>query len=69
MIKEFFEKKIVKIIEGVVIAAASAGLITGGVEVETLAKIPTLIMGIITAIEAIVTLIQGFTTKKESNEE
>ena len=63
-IKEFFEKKSVKIVEGVVIAIASAGLIYGGVEVTAIAKIPTLMIGVFTAIEAVVTLIQGFTSKK-----
>ena len=62
-IKEFFEKKSVKIVEGVV-AIASAGLIYGGVEATAIAKIPTLMIGVFTAIEAVVTLIQGFTSKK-----
>lgn len=62
-IKEFFEKKSVKIVEGAVIAVASAGLIYGGVEASSIAKIPTLAVGVFTAIEAIITLIQGFTSK------
>ena len=49
-IKEFFEKKSVKIVEGVVIAIASAGLIYGGVEATAIAKIPTLMIGVFTAI-------------------
>lgn len=64
-IKEFFQNKIVKIVEGVVIALASAGLILGGVSVDTIAKTPVLVLGVLTAIEAVITLIQGFTTKKE----
>ena len=62
--KEFFEKKPVKIVEGAVIAVASAGLIYGGVEASSIAKIPTLAVGIFTAVEAIITLIQGFTAKE-----
>lgn len=61
--KEFFEKKLVKIIEGVVIALASTGLIFGGVSVDSLQKVPVLVLGCITAVEALITLIQGFTTK------
>lgn len=63
-IKAFFENKIVKIVEGVIVALASAGLIIGGVSVETIAKEPVLVLGVLTAIEAVVTLIQGFFTKK-----
>lgn len=63
-IKEFFEKKSVKIVEGAIVTIASAGLIYGGVEAESIAKIPTLAVGVFTAIEAVITLIQGFTTKK-----
>lgn len=59
-IKEFFEKKPVKIVEGAVIAVASAGLIYGGADASGIAKIPTLAVGVFTAVEAVVTLIQGF---------
>lgn len=62
-IKEFFEKKPVKIVEGVIIAIASAGLIYGGVEADSISKMPTLIVGLFTALEAVVTIIQGFATK------
>jgi hypothetical protein len=62
-IKEFFEKKSVKIVEGIVVAVASGGLIYGGASAESIAKIPTLAVGVFTAIEAVITLIQGFTTK------
>lgn len=64
-IKEFFENKIVKIVEGVIIALASTGLILGGVAADTVAKIPVLSLGIVTAVEAVITLIQGFTTSKK----
>lgn len=62
-IKEFFENKTVKIVEGVVIALASTGLILGGVNTESIAQIPVVALGVVTAIEAVITLIQGFTTK------
>ena len=64
-IKAFFQNKIVKIVEGVVIALASAGLIIGGVEAETIAKMPVVVLGVITAVEAVITLIQGLFTKSE----
>lgn len=63
-IKAFFENKIVKIIEGVIIAFASLGLFLGGVSEDAVAKIPLLSLGVLTAIESVITLIQGFTTKK-----
>lgn len=63
-IKAFFEKKVVKIVEAVVIAVASAGLIIGGITVETVAKIPAVTGGIIVAIEALITFIQAITTKE-----
>lgn len=65
-LKQFFEKKTVKIIEGCVIAVASAGLIYGGVDASGISKIPTLAVGVFTAVEAVVTLIQGFTQKADS---
>ena len=64
-IKAFFEKKVVKIVEGVVIAAAAAGLIVGGVNAaETAETIAFSVGGVITAIEALVSIIQGIATKK-----
>lgn len=64
-IKEFFEQRTVKIVEGVIIALASAGLIIGGVNAEEVAKtIAFSVGGIITAIESLITIIQGITTKK-----
>lgn len=65
-IKAFFQKKIVKIIEGIVIAVAAAGLTISGVKAtETVPQITTVTVGVLTAIEALITLIQGITTKKE----
>lgn len=64
-IKAFFDNKITKIVEGVVIALASAGLIIGGVTVDEIKTLPTVTMGVITAIEALITIIQGLTTAKK----
>lgn len=66
-IKAFFEKKSVKIVEAVLIALASAGLVIGGVNAEEIVpKITTATVGVLVAIEAVITLIQGLTTKKIS---
>ena len=62
-IKEFFEKKTVKIVESVVIAMGSAGLILGGLTVDTVQTIPTLTAGVLVAVEALITFIQGLNTK------
>lgn len=63
-IKEFFQSKTVKIVEAVVIALGSAGLILGGIGADEIGKIPTIVAGIVLAVEALITFIQGFTTKK-----
>lgn len=65
-IKAFFQKKIVKIIEGILIAVAATGLTIGGVKAtETVPQITTVTVGILTAVEALITLIQGITTTKK----
>ena len=43
-IKAFFENKIVKIVEGVIIALASLGLLIGGVNVDTVAEIIAIVI-------------------------
>lgn len=64
-IKEFFEKKSVKIVEAALIAVASIGLTIGGIKAtEVVPQVTTVAVGVLTAVEAIVTLIQGLTTKK-----
>lgn len=66
-IKEFFEKKPVKIVEAILIALSAAGLIIGGVNAEEIVpKITTATVGVLVTIEALITLIQGLTTKKVS---
>lgn len=67
-IKEFFEKKWVKVTEGIIIALASSGLIFSGVDANEIANIPQVVVGVFTAIEALITLIQGFTTKELKND-
>ena len=62
--KNFFENKIVKIIAGVLVALGSLVLIIGGVTVEEIATVPTLVLGVLNAIVALITLIRGFLTKK-----
>ena len=63
-IKAFFELKTVKIIEAVIMALAAAGLIIGGVSIDTIKTVPTVTLGVITALEALITFIQGITTVK-----
>ena len=67
-VKPFFDKKIVKIIEGFIILAGGVGLLIAGLTTEQLvSKTVTVVVGSTVIIEAIVTLVQGFTTKNESN--
>lgn len=67
-IKAFFQNKIVKVVEGIVIAICAAGLIYGGVKAENIAKIPSLVVGVFGAVEALITIIQGFCTKSVETE-
>lgn len=62
-IKSFFQKKTVKIVEVVVMALASAGLIIGGVSTDTQSQIPAFVSGILMAIETLISFIQTVTTK------
>lgn len=64
-IKAFFETKTVKIVESVVIALGAAGLLIGGLTIDQVEKIPTVTAGVVVAVEALITLIQGLTTKKK----
>lgn len=63
-IKEFFQKKVVIIVEAVIMALACVGLLIGGISAGTIAKIPNLVLVILTAIEALITFIQGLTAEK-----
>ena len=65
---DFLNKKVVKIVEAVVMALCSAGLMIGGVSGEAVAEIPSLVVGILTAVTALVTFIQGMAQKKKQKE-
>lgn len=62
-VKEFFENKKVIVTEGVIIAAAATGLIIGGVSLDNIAKIPVVALGVVNAVEAVITIIQGLFKK------
>lgn len=64
-IKAFFANKITKVVELVVLALVSAGLIIGGVETEAVSKVPGVVGGIITAIAALAAFISGLVKKEE----
>ena len=64
-IKAFFETKTVKIVESVVIAMGAAGLLIGGITIDNIEKIPTVTAGVVVAVEALITFIQGLVTKKD----
>lgn len=49
-------------------ALCSAGLMIGGVSGEAVAEIPSLVVGVLTAVTALVTFIQGMAQKKEQKE-
>lgn len=63
-IKAFFENKIVKIVESVIIALASAGLFIGGATLDSVVQVPTLTLAIVTAIVALISFIQSFAKKE-----
>lgn len=65
---DFLNKKVVKIVEAVVMALCSSGLMIGGVSGEAVAEIPSLVVGVLTAVTALVTFIQGMAQKKEQKE-
>lgn len=62
-IKTFFEKKPVIITEAVVMGICSAGLFIGGISGDAQAQVPSLVGGVLLAIETIVTFFQGWTKK------
>lgn len=66
-IKDFFDKKVVIIVEGVIIALSAAGLFTGSLEniPEIIRKICTSVGGVLASLEALITVIQGITKKSE----
>lgn len=64
-IKAFFSNKWTIIVEGVIIALSATGLILAGKDVIDIQQIPADALGIVTAVEALVTLIQGLFKQKE----
>lgn len=62
-IKAFFENKITKTVEFILIAICCGGLIFAGVTVEEVAKVPALVAGILGAISALVTFITSIVKK------
>lgn len=64
-IKAFFSNKITIIVEGIVIALSATGLILAGTDVIDIQQIPADTLGVVAAVEALITLIQGLTKKKE----
>jgi type IV secretory pathway VirB2 component (pilin) len=62
-IKEFFNNKITKTVEFILIAICCGGLIFAGVTVEEVAKVPALVAGILGAISALITFITSIVKK------
>jgi hypothetical protein len=62
-IKAFFENKITKTVEFILIAICCGGLIFAGVTVEEVAKVPALVAGILGAISALITFITSIVKK------
>lgn len=59
----FFQNKVVIIIEGIIIALGAAGLILGGTDIVDIEAVPQAALGVVTAVESIITIIQGLTKK------
>lgn len=62
-IKAFFDNKITKTVEFILIAICCGGLIFAGVTVEQIAKVPALVAGILGAISALITFITSIVKK------
>ena len=62
-IKAFFNNKITKTVEFVLIAICCGGLIFVGVTVEEIAKVPALVAGILGAISAFIIYITSIAKK------
>ena len=62
-IKAFFNSKITKTVEFVLIALCCGGLIFAGVTVEEVAKVPALVAGILGVISALITFITSIVKK------
>lgn len=62
-IKAFFNNKITKTVEFILIAICCAGLIFAGVTVEQIAKVPAMVAGILGAISAFIIYITTIAKK------
>jgi len=62
-IKAFFDNKVTKTVEFILIAICCGGLIFAGVTVEEVAKVPALVSGILGAISALIMFIKGIVSK------
>ena len=62
-VKAFFNNKITKTVEFILIAICCGGLIFAGVTVEEVAKVPALVAGILGAISALITFITSIVKK------
>ena len=62
-IKAFFNNKITKTVEFILIAICCGGLIFAGITVEEVAKVPALVAGILGAISALITFITSIVKK------
>lgn len=62
-IKAFFDNKITKLVEFILIAISCGGLIFAGVTVEEIAKVPALVAGILGAVSALIIFITSIIKK------
>ena len=62
-IKAFFNNKITKTVEFILIAICCGGLIFAGVTVEEIAKVPAMVAGILGAISALIIFITSIIKK------
>ena len=62
-IKAFFDNKITKIVEFVLLAVSAAGLIIGGVAAADVSSTVTLVEGVIVAIAALAAFISSLVKK------
>lgn len=62
-IKAFFDNKITKLVEFILIAISCGGLIIAGVTVEEIAKVPAMVAGILGAVSALIIFITSIVKK------
>ena len=62
-IKAFFDNKITKLVEFILIAISCGGLIIAGVTVEEIAKVPAMVAGSLGAVSALIIFITSIVKK------